>query len=184
MYWVDCPDTTGTYYLYDPVELTFEDPHAHTKDEFGNPTEPFNMQRMRAYPPTGEQMDMLFKEIKATGTISTNGAWFKSIQLVKDTIPKPVDDSVVINHIDSDGQTVDFYSEVPASRTSGRGRLGKLKFRKTRAMIQVAVTTAGNGYSVDDTITIPGSDVEEANDLILKVTGITETGGIVSVAIA
>jgi hypothetical protein len=37
----------------------------------------------------GDQMDMLFKEIRDTGTISTDGGWFKSIQAVKDTVPKP-----------------------------------------------------------------------------------------------
>jgi hypothetical protein len=184
MYWVDCPDETGTYYLYNPEELTFEDPHAHTKDEFGNPTEPWSMQRVRAYPPTGEQLDMLFKELKATGTISTDGAWFKAIQSVKDNLPKPIDESVIISHVDNEGDIVDFYEEVPASRTSGRGKRGLLKFRKTKTMIQVAVTTAGDGYTVDDTITIPGSDIEEASDLEVRVSEITEIGGIKKVVIA
>lgn len=87
--WVDCPDNVEDAWFYDDATGTFTDPHATTRDEFGNPVEPFYMQRMRAYPPVGDQMDMLFKEIQATGTISTKGEWFQSIQFVKNNVPKP-----------------------------------------------------------------------------------------------
>jgi hypothetical protein len=87
--WMDCPDNVEDAWHYDPDTGEFIDPHAASKDEFGNPVEPFTMQRMRAYPPMGDQMDMLFKEIAATGSISTNGEWFKSIQFVKTNVPKP-----------------------------------------------------------------------------------------------
>ena len=87
--WVNCPDNCESAWIYNESTQDFTDPHAHSRDEFGNPIEPFVMQRMRAYPPMGDQMDMLFKEIRDTGTISTDGAWFKSIQVVKDTVPKP-----------------------------------------------------------------------------------------------
>lgn len=184
LYWVDCPDDTGTYYLYDPEELTFEDPHAHTKDEFGNPTEPFTMQRMRAYPPSGDQLDMLYKEIAATGTISKTGTWFKSIAAVKAGIPKPIDPSVIINHLDTDGGLADFYENVPGSRTSGSGKDATFKFRKSNLGLQVAITTVGSKYAMNDTITIPGSDVEEAADLLLVVKGIIGDGGLAKVVIA
>jgi hypothetical protein len=47
------------------------------------------MQRMRAYAPTGDQMDMLWKELRDTGTISTEGAWYQHIASVKEALPKP-----------------------------------------------------------------------------------------------
>lgn len=183
MYWVDCPDDTGTYYLYDPENLTFEDPHAHSKDEFGNPVEPFNMQRMRAYPPSGEQLDMLFKELRDTGTISKDGAWFKSIQAVKAAIPKPIDPTVVVQHLNNDGTIVDFYNGVPGSRTTGKGKNAVFNFRKSKDLgLQVAIITAGNGYAVGDEITIPGSDLEETADLILAITEVDTSGGVVTLA--
>jgi hypothetical protein len=87
--WADCPDNCETPWAYDAETQEYTDPHAHHRDEFGNPVEPFVMQRMRAYPPMGDQLDMLFKEIKNTGGISVDGEWFQSIQLVKDNVPKP-----------------------------------------------------------------------------------------------
>ena len=87
--WVDCPDNTQTFFLL-LEDGTFEDPHAATRDEFGNQVEPWIMQRMRAYASVGDQLDMLYKEIKNTGTISTDGVWFKHIEEVKASLPKPV----------------------------------------------------------------------------------------------
>ena len=87
--WKPCPDNCETAWSYDTELEEYIDPHAHSRDEFGNPVEPFVMQRMRAYPPMGDQMDMLFKEIKTTGAISPTGDWFQSIKYVKDNLPKP-----------------------------------------------------------------------------------------------
>jgi hypothetical protein len=87
--WKSCPDRCESAWLYDNDTEEFTDPHAHARDEFGNPVEPFVMQRMRSYPPMGDQLDMLFKEIRDTGTISPDGQWFQSIQYVKDNLPKP-----------------------------------------------------------------------------------------------
>lgn len=184
LYWVDCPDDTGTAYIYDPAALTFEDPHAHSKDEFGNPVEPFNMQRMRAYPPSGDQFDLLYKELSESGTISKDGAWFKAITAVKQSIPKPVDSSVNVQHLNSDGTVVDFYENVPASRTPGAGKNGVLKFRKSNEALQVAITSLGVGYAVGDIITVPGSDVEEQTDITLNVTQVDPSGGLLAVTIA
>ena len=181
LYWVDCPDDVGSYYIYDPENLTFEDPHAHSKDEFGNPVEPFSMQRMRAYPGVGEQLDLLFKEVRDTGTISTDGAWFKSIQAVKDAVPKPADPTKPVQHLNSDGSFVEFFDDVTGTGGSGTG--AKFKFRKTTDGLQVAATTAGSSYAVGDTISINGSDVDETGTISLEVLNINDAGGIVMLRI-
>jgi len=87
--WVSCPDRCETGWEYEESTGNFIDPHRFSRDEFGNPVEPFMMQRMRAYPSTGDQLDMLFKEIRDTGTISKDGEWYSSVQWVKDNVPKP-----------------------------------------------------------------------------------------------
>lgn len=88
LYWTDCPDNVETYWLR-LDDGTYEDPHAGMRDEFGNVVEPWIMQRMRAYAPAGDQMDMLYRELKETGTISRDGQWFKHITDVKAATPKP-----------------------------------------------------------------------------------------------
>lgn len=45
----------------------------------------------RSYPSVGEQLDMLFHEVKATGGISSTGEWASAIQAVKDSVPKPTE---------------------------------------------------------------------------------------------
>jgi len=182
LYWVDCPDDCGTYYIYDPDNLTFEDPHAHTKDEFGNPVEPFSMQRMRAYPGVGDQLDLLFKEIRDTGTISTSGAWFKAIESVKLAIPKPTDPKIPVQHLNSDGSLATFYDDITGT-TSGSGTGAKLKFRKSALGLQVAATTAGSKYAEGDTITVKGSDVDESGNITVGVLSVTDAGGIVMLEI-
>lgn len=42
----------------------------------------------RKYPPVTKQLEMLFDELKDTGTISTTGDWYKEVQAVKDEYPK------------------------------------------------------------------------------------------------
>jgi nitrogen fixation protein len=91
----------------------------------------------------------------------------------------------VVQHLNSDGTVVDFYSNVPGSRTSGSGKDAVFNFRKSKDLgIQVAVITAGSGYAVNDTITIPGTDLEEDADLILTVSEIDGSGGVVTLAFA
>lgn len=183
LYWVDCPEGTDGFYQYDPEGKTFTDPHAHNKDVFGNPVEPFTMQRMRAYPPTSDQLDMLWKELRDTGTISKDGNWYQAIHAVKQSVAKPIDPSVNVQILHNDGTLASFYSEVPASRTNGTGRNGQVTFRKTTDQLQVAVETPGLGYAVDNTITIPGSDVEEEVDITLRVIQTDPAGGLVRVEI-
>jgi hypothetical protein len=88
LFWTDCPDNTQSYFLLLP-DGTFEDPHALNRDEFGNTVEPFYMQRMRGYASGGEQMDMIYKELMSTGTLSPTGPWASHITAVKAAIPKP-----------------------------------------------------------------------------------------------
>lgn len=40
----------------------------------------------RLYPPIGEQLDMIFKEVKESGSISADGMWASTIQAVKDSM--------------------------------------------------------------------------------------------------
>jgi len=40
----------------------------------------------RLYPPIGEQLDMIFKEVKESGSIAADGAWVSAIQEVKDSM--------------------------------------------------------------------------------------------------
>jgi hypothetical protein len=88
LYWTSCPDNTESYFLL-LEDGTFEDPHAANRDAFGNTVEPFYMQRMRGYASGGEQMDMIYKELMATGTLSPTGPWASHITAVKAAIPKP-----------------------------------------------------------------------------------------------
>lgn len=184
LYWVDCPDDADTYYLYDPEELTFEDPHAASKDEFGNPVEPFNMQRMRAYPPAGDQMDMLWKEIRDNGTISVDGDWFQSILAVKEGIPKPSNynaaDPIATTSTQwftPSGELVQLFSD--ASGTGGAGTGAKFKVRKAGDVYQVIATTGGTGYNAQDEISIAGSGYS----CTVSVTEVDNTGSIVTVAV-
>lgn len=45
--------------------------------------------RKVAYGEVGAQLDMLYHELKDSGTISTEGDWYQHINTVKSVIPKP-----------------------------------------------------------------------------------------------
>jgi hypothetical protein len=49
---------------------------------------PYDAQRMHSYPTIGNQLDMLWHELNQSGSISTSGSWFQSIQSIKDEFPK------------------------------------------------------------------------------------------------
>lgn len=51
----------------------------------------YQRERRREYPSIGDQLDMIFHEIKANGSISADGVWATAIQEVKDLVPKPDD---------------------------------------------------------------------------------------------
>jgi hypothetical protein len=184
LYWVDCPDQAESYFIYDPENLTFEDPHASSKDDFGNPVEPWSMQRQRAYPGFGEQLDMLWKEIRDTGAISKDGQWFKNIQLVKDSIPRPnnysLADPVITTDMQwftADGKVVQLFTD--AAGTGGSGTGAVFKIRKADTVYQVATTAAGTNYTVGDVITLSG----EGYNCAIEVTAVATNGSIVAIVI-
>jgi hypothetical protein len=51
--------------------------------------EQFKESRRTAYGSIGDQLDLLFKELDANGSISKDGEWFQQIKEAKDSIPKP-----------------------------------------------------------------------------------------------
>ena len=55
-------------------------------DPFYRP--PYDALRMVNYPQISNQLDMLWHELNNSGSISTGGTWFQSIQEVKDSYPK------------------------------------------------------------------------------------------------
>lgn len=49
----------------------------------------YQRDREHQYPKLGEQLDMLWHELKASGSISSTGDWFQAVETVKNTYPKP-----------------------------------------------------------------------------------------------
>jgi len=188
LYWVDCPDDTKTYYLYDSEELTFEDPHAGNKDDFGNAVEPFSMQRMRGYPGSGDQMDMLWREIRDTGTISADGEWFQSILEVKTAIPKPENwnpadpiATTTTQWYSADGNLVKLFTGLNGS-TDSSGTGAEFKVRQATDSYQVIAILGGSGYSVNDIVTFTDADAAGV-DCSITVTEVDDTGGIITVSV-
>lgn len=84
--WVDCPDDTLTSHTYDQETGVF-----HPFDPLALPgfaENGYKVARQLAYTEIGNQLDMLFKELQATGTISNTGPWATHVASVKATIPK------------------------------------------------------------------------------------------------
>ena len=50
---------------------------------------PYDALRVNNYPTIGNQLDMLWHELKVSGSLTTNGEWFNTIKEVKDNNPKP-----------------------------------------------------------------------------------------------
>lgn len=51
-------------------------------------TEGYKIARVIAYKDVGEQLDMLFREVRDNGTISATGEWFQHVESVKAAVPK------------------------------------------------------------------------------------------------
>lgn len=83
LYWVDCPDYINFDYTYNAETQEFE---------FAIPTsipqDRFEIARVIGYGGLGEQLDMLYRELKESGSISANGEWFNHISRVKEDINK------------------------------------------------------------------------------------------------
>ena len=82
-----------------------------------------------------------------------------------------------------DGQE---YFDIPQASTSGSGVNALFTIKRVRGKITVAgATTPGTGYAVGNTVTIAaasfGGGTSPANDLVLTVTGVNASGGILAV---
>lgn len=92
--WVDVPDGTTTLDKWDVdnnVVIKYD-----PLSEPGFAENAYKVARGIAYQPVGAQLDMLYHELVANGSITTNGTWFQHIQTVKATIPK--DDPVAVHN--------------------------------------------------------------------------------------
>ncbi len=84
--WVDCPDDVISSHTYDPLTETFKAFDILSMPGFAENA--YKVARTIAYTDIGNQLDMLYKEIQATGTISNVGPWATHITAVKSAIPK------------------------------------------------------------------------------------------------
>jgi hypothetical protein len=48
----------------------------------------YDARRINAYPSLGNQLDMIWHELNASGSISIDGSWFNTIKDVKEANPK------------------------------------------------------------------------------------------------
>lgn len=90
--WVDVPDGTTTHDTYN------EDGTITKFDILSLPgfaENAYKVARNIGYGSIGDQLDMLFKELQATGTISNSGAWATHIASIKAAIPK--DDPMTVH---------------------------------------------------------------------------------------
>jgi hypothetical protein len=83
--WVDLPEgtTTADTYNEDGTITKFD-----ILSQPGFAENAYKIARGIAYTDVGNQLDMLFKELQATGTISNDGPWATHIAGVKAAIPK------------------------------------------------------------------------------------------------
>lgn len=84
--WVDCPDNTDTTYTYNTETREFIPFDMLSLPGFAE--NGYKVARAIAYNPIGDQLDMLYKEIMANGSISSSGDWATHITAVKQAIPK------------------------------------------------------------------------------------------------
>jgi len=84
--WIDAPDDVTTTHRYDPGNGEFiawnplDDPMFVQHG--------YKIARQIAYKSVGEQLDMIYKEVIATGSISATGTWAQHVGTVKEEIPK------------------------------------------------------------------------------------------------
>lgn len=84
--WVDLPDNTVSqdkYFRSNSSVVKF-----NMLEVPGYAENAYKVARQIAYTEVGNQLDMLFKEIRATGTISNTGPWATHIASVKQALPK------------------------------------------------------------------------------------------------
>jgi hypothetical protein len=49
----------------------------------------YQRNRQQSFPSIGNQLDMIWHELNTSGSISSDGTWFQSIQEIKQEYPKP-----------------------------------------------------------------------------------------------
>jgi len=84
--WVDLPDGTETqdrYFISNSSVVKF-----NILDIPGYAENAYKVARAIAYTEIGNQLDMLYKELRSTGTISNTGPWATHVASVKTAIPK------------------------------------------------------------------------------------------------
>jgi hypothetical protein len=85
-------DNEGAYHWLlegEPLENwteVFEEPNQLPDPNY---VMPYDANRMHMYPTIGNQLDMLWHELNVSGSLTSNGEWYKSIQQVKQQYPKP-----------------------------------------------------------------------------------------------
>jgi len=94
--WIDCPDDTSTSHTYNESSGEFIEFDVLTQPGFAENA--YKVARAVAYTGIGDQLDMLYKEILANGTISASGPWATHIATVKSQIPKD-DPAAVLTYI-------------------------------------------------------------------------------------
>ena len=82
--WVDVPDDTTTSDTYVDGEVVKFNPLTQP----GFAENAYKVARTIGYGSYGDQLDLLFKEVQATGTISNSGPWATHIASIKAQIPK------------------------------------------------------------------------------------------------
>lgn len=90
--WVDAPDeiTLDWTLEYSPSKRTM------VWVERDGPFTNNSVARKVAYGEYGQQLDMLFHEIRTNGTISQDGEWFQHISAIKSIIPKSTEEPNLI----------------------------------------------------------------------------------------
>ena len=84
--WIDCPDDTTTLHKHNVETGEFTPFDILTSAGFAENA--YKVARAIAYKSPGEQLDMLFKELQETGTVSSDGPWATHVASVKANIPK------------------------------------------------------------------------------------------------
>lgn len=91
--WVDCPDDITTNDSFDINTNTFK--KFNLLENPGFVDNGYLVARSVAYSSIGNQLDMIYKELMATGSISATGPWAEHITQVKNAIPKDDIEAVI-----------------------------------------------------------------------------------------
>lgn len=95
--WVDCDhDDVSQDWTYEVDEndtMQWREINIALDTDFA--TEGYKFARMIAYKDIGEQLDMIYKELMANGTLSADGPWASHITAVKNEVPKDDPEAVI-----------------------------------------------------------------------------------------